>query len=489
MKCSFSTGSISSYLVLGLLLCFNSEAFHVFNFHNVPSTIRSNILEERREFGSRLCSFPEDKNGSFDMSKPTFDLLTLRFDVRGDAIIRYNSLNQSEPLRINIYLLATLSLFSYSTISESVLEEPATPVGLFLSVASGIFTLNRFFRECGRRSRKLNKIEKELNAERLKIRLPTGKFADRPFGGPPTQLKELKGNKRVLTIFGKNAKELRSAMVPIRAFRQRFDQSSTLVVVIAMDKSSAVDWGISVEERKSNPFLAEVENMEEWISYFSSLLNNKNDNLDDINLAWFGLTFNGKSFGSGVGRLPRIIEILGQSLTPSLELSYRASTVVLDAEKDVLSSQNIFYNALTSGDMTSLKKICNEDYNAPEVNEILDNGGRIDNWEKCLDDGSRPSGMKISDSDVLIVSDTEAYSTTIEFPLLEGGTFDYSPSTLLAFQRWSRCGNSGEWKLQVHQTIPWNQLKAGGTLVCDSRGCAALVRTQKEQWNFKGLIS
>mmetsp|Transcript_27245 Transcript_27245/g.62527 ORF Transcript_27245/g.62527 Transcript_27245/m.62527 type:complete len:100 (-) Transcript_27245:56-355(-) len=98
--------------------------------------------------------------------------------------------------------------------------------------------------------------------------------------------------------------------------------------------------------------------------------------------------------------------------------------------------------------------------------------------------------MTISGSDALIVSDTEAWSTCIEFPAGTG----FDSATLLAVQKWIRKSVStgvdkNSWQLQLHQTIPWTPgSKAGGTLRCDRRGCTALAREQEKGWNFRGMI-
>ena len=60
-----------------------------------------------------------NNNNNFDLSKPTFDLFAFR-SIRNDALLQYNTLNQSEPLRINLYLFLTLTLFSLPTINESI---------------------------------------------------------------------------------------------------------------------------------------------------------------------------------------------------------------------------------------------------------------------------------------------------------------------------------------------------------------------------------
>ena len=123
----------------------------------------------------------------------------------------------------------------------------------------------------------------------------------------------------------------------------------------------------------------------------------------------------------------------------------------------------------------------------------MDAGGRVDNWEFCLEEGARPANMSTKNADVFVVSDSLAYSTILEFP--DVGTASYgndNDATLLAIQRWRRdptnTKNGGDWKLELHQTIPWNpNTKAGGTLRCDCRGCAALTRGNDRR-TFGGLI-
>ena len=61
-------------------------------------------------------------NGNFDISKKTFDVLSLQ-SRRGDALLQYSSTNQSEPLRINLYALFAISFVGFPSISEAVLGE------------------------------------------------------------------------------------------------------------------------------------------------------------------------------------------------------------------------------------------------------------------------------------------------------------------------------------------------------------------------------
>uniref|UniRef100_A0A7S2N1F6 Uncharacterized protein n=1 Tax=Helicotheca tamesis TaxID=374047 RepID=A0A7S2N1F6_9STRA len=227
------------------------------------------------------------------------------------------------------------------------------------------------------------------------------------------------------------------------------------------------------------------------MNYFRSLQSGDDGDAVGNNnkLVWFGLTNNGRSFGSGVGEVPRLIEILGQNLLPVEVLDEEDDAVkagsnveMADVVEEVLNSQKKFYEALTGGDLQSMNNILSKE-DSNEVSEVLKGGGRVDGWDLCLAEGARPSDMTISGSDVLLVSDTEAYSTTVEFPPNAG----LDGATLLAVQRWKR-DESGDWKLALHQTIPWCPgSKAGGTLRCDCRGCTALTST-RERRTFGGLI-
>lgn len=102
--------------------------------------------------------------------------------------------------------------------------------------------------------------------------------------------------------------------------------------------------------------------------------------------------------------------------------------------------------------------------------------------------------MKVANADSIIISDTEAYTTLIEFPVAPG----FEDATLLAVQYWTRRPqtetdgndnkNKNDWQLQLHQTIPWStDNKAQGTLRCDCRGCVALTRGP-ERKSFAGII-
>jgi len=461
-----------SSISLLILLFVNISAFNL----NIP---HKTIKVQRTKLN-------QINNDGYDMSKPVFDLYTLR-GVRNDALIRYNSLHQSEPLRINLYLLATITLFSYTSLSEAVLDTNPSIGPTIASIIGGLFTTSRFIRECKRRSKKLVKMEKELNAEGLRIRIANNLFADRAYGTKSIPLGSLKQEKRVLAVCG-HKNQLREALIPFRALRYRLKQASTLIVIVPLDGSTSEEWGLNDEEIKSSSIFAKADNVNEWIDYFVYLVENDSFGEDKSQLAWFGLSYSGKSFGSGVGvTIPRPIEILGSVLPPTFDLTdLEEETKSLDDGKAVLQSQADFYDALTTGNLSKLMSTFDEAKEI-EVDDVLNNGGRIDTWDTCLEEGARPSNMKTFNSDVLLISDTAAYTTAIECPDTDMNTF--SKPTLLAMQRWTKIDD--EWKLQLHQTIPWtfDGNFGSGTLICDCRGCTALVKERRPKWSFNGMIN
>ena len=449
--------------------------------------------DHRRPLTSRAMS----NNGGFDLSKPTFDLFSLK-SIRNDALLQYSSLNQSEPLRINLFLILAVSLFSFPTLSEAVIGEEAQLASIVASTLGGVGAVGLFIKECQNRLKQLNRIEKELNAEFLTIKLPTkNKFDEAIYGNQATtSLKSLKGKKRILAICGPSAK-LEEILVPFRVFRRRLAQAGALIAVVPTDlkgADSVMDWknlGINENEIRSCQWLGQVQDSDKWIDYFQALA----DGTSKDDLIWFGLNNNGRSFASASGEAPRLLEILGQNLRPidmlddsdEAEGTLGFSSTDVGLIDEVLKRQQAFYGALTGGDLEGMKEICSSN-KATEVSEILDAGGRADAWESCLEEGARPAGMKTSGFDVLLSSPTEAYSTCIEFPANTGGYSDPFGATLLAMQRWGRANEKDEWKLEYHQTIPWSSdTRAGGTLRCDGRGCVALTRGPEKR-TFGGLI-
>ncbi len=435
-----------------------------------------------------------NNNDKFDMTKPTFDVLSLR-PIRSDALLRYNSLNQSEPLRINLYFLATAILLGYPLWSESVTGDVATSISTVVSSASGLGCMALFLRERSRRSNQLSRMEKELIAMDLVIRVPVnGAFSS---VRSTSRLGDLRGKYRILAIRGSRHELSGHTWNALCTLRNRFVQSQTLVVLVPTDRSKRKDWGLDAGRHSGGgeycPWLADASNVDGeggWLDYFDGLLDGGND--DDSatsadGLAWFALNFKGRSIASGYGNTPRLLELLGQQLQPmemldkTDEAEMREGTHVA---KEILECQEEFYRILTDGgnerDMQAVFSI----ESASEVNEVVDGGGRVDGWDICLEPDARPRGMVISGSDVWIISETLAYSTCIEFPTNAG----MDGATLLAMQRWGRERDDGDWKLELHQTIPWSSgSRAGGTLRCDGRGCVALAQSLDRR-TFGGII-
>lgn len=437
-------------------------------------------------------------NNRFDLTKPTFDLFALR-SVRYDALQQYNTLNQSEPLRINLYLFFALTFFSLPTINESIAvfaDGTNSPVTIALSILGGIGSGFLFIRENGFRNKQLVRIEKELNAENLTVQLPTNnKLNPRLYAGQPSvRLKDLRQERRVVAICGPSA-QLKDVLVDVRVLRRRLVQSRAIVVLVSTDGSPIGDnegfeqWGVREGEVRAGPWLGMLQDKAKWLDYFAALTNDDGESGDNSSssstkdgLVWFGLNYSGRSFASGVGK-PRLFEIMGQYLRPAelLDLDDESEpTLGLDDDtrrtvEELLGRQEKFYNSLTGGDLEHMQNVV-ASYDAAEVTTVIDNGGRVDNWESCLADGARPAEMKTSGSDVLILSPTTAYSTTIEFPVANNRYGASIGRELLAVQRWGRAATGDEWKMEYHQTIPWSaDSKAGGTLRCDGRGCVALT--------------
>ncbi|KAL3815472.1 LOW QUALITY PROTEIN: hypothetical protein ACHAXA_008522 [Cyclostephanos tholiformis] len=240
--------------------------------------------------------------------------------------------------------------------------------------------------------------------------------------------------------------------------RRRLVQSQTLVVLVPTDGSTRDDWGWDVNQFGGySPWLADALNIEGWggsSSYFNELLDKGDNGANTDGVAWFTLNFKGPS-------RPVPMALLDESDKAKLQ----EGTPVI---KQILDRQKKFYSILIDG----------------KVDEVDDGGGRIDGWDKCLELKARPMGMVISGSDAWAASNTFAFSTCIEFPTNAG----IVGATLLAIQRWGREMDDGEWKLKLHQAIPWSTgSRAGGTLRCDCRGCVALARSSDKR-TFGGII-
>ena len=381
---------------------------------NRKSKVQKNFPVVTKQTQLRMSS-----NGNrFDLSRKVFDLFSLR-TIRNDALLQYNALNQSEPLRINLSIMLSIALFSYPTLSEAVVGETAQLPATIISILGGIGSAAVGVKECSNRLKQLTRIEKEMNAEFLTLKLSTkNKFDDKIYGKNVIGLKTLRGKKRVLAISGKT-EDLKDAVEELRIFRRRFDQADAIVAVVPTDGKNVEfvdfnDLGVTEADVRSSQWLGEVQDVNSWLQYFKDLASDSEEEKEQI--IWFGLNNNGRSFASGSGEPPRILELLGQNLRPvSLldESDEDAFIPLIDSEEGklatgVLDAQKQFYNALTGGDLASMNKVFTE-AEVDEVSEVISAGGRADGWESCLAEGARPSGMIISGCDVLIASPTRAY--------------------------------------------------------------------------------
>ena len=89
----------------------------------------------------------------------------------------------------------------------------------------------------------------------------------------------------------------------------------------------------------------------------------------------------------------------------------------------------------------------------------------LSEWNIVLSPENRPQ-LRIASSDCVLLSETSAITSCIEFPVLG--------PTLLATQIWERQASEGAWRLLSHRSIPYAmQVEARVALRCDHRGCIA----------------
>ena len=459
-----------------------------------PQEIHTNLNKNHAQ-NARECQLPimnlSYNQNQYDMSKPTFDPLSLR-TIRNDALVQYSSLNQSEPLRINLYFLLACTLFAFPTISESIGVQLPENVPNFLvtliSVIAGSGSGFYFVQECKARSKQLTRIERELNSEFLNVKMPD------ILGGSVLSLKELAKNqqKKIVALAGPR-ESVKKVLNEATLMRRRLVQSNTLLVILPIDVSNKDSQNIKWKWEKDDAgiiggrWLAEAHNLIAWTDYFTELVDVNNIDNTAIpstdGLVWFGLNPNRRSFGSGFGSSSlTLLQLMGSFLRPTVIID-ESDPPEKNSRSDLIAAQKSFYDALTNGDDKLMQNIWRSSF-ATEVTEVIDSGGRIDGWKSCLAEGARPEGMIIADSDSWVKSETEAFTTTIEFPPMA----PMDNGMLLAIQKWNRESKDDAWKLALHQTIPWTpETRASGTLRCDCRGCVALTRS-RERRTFGGLI-
>jgi hypothetical protein len=511
-------------------------AFDV-SLHSHP-IVRSKNVQYRKQythtnkFRLPYCKMtnPNENGGTgYDLSKPIYDLYALRM-VRGDAMIQYNLRNQSEPLRINLALLGTLFLLCLPSLISKLsgaassaavvptvmpLVTPDLTVTIPQTAVSWLGAVGCFafgVQQSQKRNKQLLRIEKECFAGDLCIQLPmTWIASDRPYQTQEQSIRNVIKSKscRVLAMSGPSMKLEQIVKAELAVYNRRWKQSSTYWVLIPTDIVASDRKSTSFLSQIRYPWLAQAYDINLWIEFFQSLQSTDNIAVSkaNVSISWFGLSATGRSFGSGTTKPASYLQILGNSLSPidvffddddtdqnsATDQRMKENIDNDPIEADLLSCQNRFYDALTKGKLNVMKSDVYDDALDDEVSSVIQQGGRLDEWDKCLMVDAKPTGMTISDREVIQIPTDDpnvqtAYTTCIEFPVdtyLGGVT-----PTLLAVQKWKKAtvtdttattmtnASDVEWKLVQHQTIPWtNEGIAGGTLICDCRGCVALVRT------------
>jgi hypothetical protein len=320
-------------------------------------------IQQCNQKSSRLQ--PLCMSNQFDISRPVFDLLALR-SIRGDALIRYDALNQSEPLRIILYGVLALTCLAAPSLSEAVgyneMGTPATVASILAAVASTALLV----RECTSRTKQLTRIEKELNAELLPIRLPTNALADMRFTKAAT-LKDLKGLSnppRIIAMSGTKEK-ISQALKGLTIFGRRLRQASVYVIAISTDGSKASDWQLST----TNPiWMADSYQDSVWQTYFDELLET-NDGSSKPSFRWFGLNSSGRSFGSGDEEIPQWLEVLGQHLRPTQLLDESDASSKKADVATLLAAQEKFYSTLTTGNLETMTEVYSDSV-SPQISEV-----------------------------------------------------------------------------------------------------------------------
>ena len=442
-----------------------------------PPRHSSSTYYQRLPVVSLLLASPSSSS-SFDLSKPVFDLYSLR-SVRGDALTRYNTVNQSEPLRINLSLILTALLLCSPILVPEVTNNTAlTTPQLVLNLVGAVATAYLgVWRNSVARNRQLRRWERELSALELTIQLPNVYDASSSSSSSTNR----KTIERIGDSIenGKNVVAMRNFHTAVtdefHALRRRWRQAGVIVVSDNDDDD---------DDRKRFSWTASPSDAKAYRAFWDEQLQTSTASSSSSSSSsnsvggWFGLAANtGRSFGSGSRPPSSWLQVLGQSLPPLQEFSAEddaakdgSSRRMMMMDPALRQQQTAFYTTLTTTEdaADTMAHTIFSNTTADQVSEVIAQGGRLDPWSSCLEPDARPVGLTIVDVDDYIPSSSVAgqqYTTCVEVTA--------TGETLLAVQTW----NEDDGKLLLHQTIPWSSsAPAAGTLLCDCRGCVSLVR-------------
>lgn len=413
-----------------------------------------------RSVGLQAADSDKNFNKQKFLRRPEFDPLSLQ-DFRREALLQYSNTNQSEPLRILIFLFVTICGLFSPTFFPSNAGPPFFVAAATVTLASGFL----FLRERGKRTAQLVRLEREYSIGDLSVEL------SEPVSGrsESKELQALRDQYRLVALFG-SFDQLVEALRAALPYRRRFEQSRVLVLAVSAtledsDKVAFAAFGSEALLRQAGPWLAKAKQLRRWRSYFEALAEDKNSSGDCL---WVGLNFRGRVFGSDFG-CPIWDEVLA-AMPPIKRLSSLEERYALaDAASGALEAQEEFYRALCEGDKQAMAAIFDEKDDAELTTAIQVDGQtgstNLSLWEVVLAPENRPE-LRTASSDCVSLSKTSSITTCIEFPVLG--------PTLLATQTWTRNDASAPWRLQSHRSIPYAmQIEARVALRCDHRGCIA----------------
>lgn len=404
---------------------------------------------------TRVCLAPrmsrEENEQKAFLRKPEFDLVSLR-SWRRETLVRYASANQSEPLRILLWLTLCLALFFSKAIAEAVgAADPEPIAAYYLGSLASFALLNR---ERNRRTRQLLRLEREQQVADLEVTLspnPTLPGAQRTYS-----LRSLRGKYRFVGVYTSSWADFEAIDRSRRALARRLAASRVLVVAVSPQGSS------------KRYELASPGDANQWRTAFAALLQTDTAwgdfDFETREAAWFGLAFSGRSVASGTG-IPDLFELLGSVFPPINFLE--PNPPLSPPPNPLLERQLAFYDVLRAGTPDDMVALFDQTRLSPAVTQALarDPQVRIDEWSKQLAPNARPVDLSVGDADATIFDD-DAFTTAVEE--IEGR------QTLLALQTWRRA--TDDWLLVSHETVPFApQTTAAALLRCDKRGCVAFV--------------